>query len=552
MKKKFLLLIFTIIFLLPNFFWLYLSYANKTFPYYELGYLYRKIDREINKLFSSKEDYAHKIINKQYVNNNIFYEKENKIDTIYLPIKVKTINLNQSVQIAQKGGSLSIVKNKILIVDRLGDFFIFDFNNVKKLNVSTSNNLVNFINNYTGKNIKITSDSLRTYSVVFDEKEKNLYVSYTKFIEKNISRLVVSRIKFDISTDNFLGEWEEIFSSEDLFEAASSSQFGGGKMVVHKRDLYLTVGYAYERVINNQVYSSSDDINSATGKVIKINLDTKIAEVFTFGHRNSQGITVLANEKIISTEHGDQGGDKINEIVKGNHYGYPYKSFGTAYGTYQLSGMDYKNRKYKDPIYYFSPSIGISSIIESKDFHPSWSSNWLVGSLKARTLYRAHILDNKIISVEPIWIGDRIRDIVELNQKIVILTDQATIIILEVDSDQLKKNTRYNNLDTGGLYISLNDKLKKCVQCHSFTETNPTSLAPSLHNIFNRKIASDNYQNYSSALKSKSDLIWSYDNLLSFINDPNNFSPGTSMPYLELEKGEIDDIINLLKKQSLQ
>jgi cytochrome c2 len=214
--------------------------------------------------------------------------------------------------------------------------------------------------------------------------------------------------------------------------------------------------------------------------------------------------------------------------------------------------MDYKNRKYKDPIYYFSPSIGISSIIESKDFHPRWSSNWLVGSLKARTLYRAHILDNKIISVEPIWIGDRIRDIVELNQKIVILTDQATIIILEVDSDQLKKNTRYNNLDAGGLYISLNDKLKKCVQCHSFTETNPTSLAPSLHNIFNRKIASDNYQNYSSALKSKSDLIWSYDNLLSFINDPNNFSPGTSMPYLELEKGEIDDIINLLKKQSLQ
>ena len=94
LKKKFLLLIFTIIFLLPNFFWLYLSYANKTFPYYELGYLYRKIDREVNKLFTSKEDYAHKIINKQYVNNNIFYEKENKIDTIYLPIKVKTININ--------------------------------------------------------------------------------------------------------------------------------------------------------------------------------------------------------------------------------------------------------------------------------------------------------------------------------------------------------------------------------------------------------------------------------------------------------------------------
>jgi glucose/arabinose dehydrogenase len=144
----------------------------------------------------------------------------------------------------------------------------------------------------------------------------------------------------------------------------------------------------------------------------------------------------LTNGKIISTEHGDQGGDKINEIVKGSHYGYPHKSFGTSYGTYQLSGSDDQNSKYKDPIYYFSPSIGISSVIESTNFNPKWNNNWLIGSLKARTLYRAHVLDNRIISVEPIWIGDRIRDIVEINQKIIILTDQATIIILEVDNDQ--------------------------------------------------------------------------------------------------------------------
>lgn len=551
-KKKILLLIFTIIFLLPNFFWLYLSYKNKTFPYYELGYLYRKIDREVNKLFSSEKDYALKIINKQYIDNSIFYEKDNKIDTIYLPLKVKTINLNQLVQIAQKGGSLTIVKNKILIVDRLGNFFIFDFNNVKKINTTIQNNLVNYLNNYSGKNIKFTSDTLRTYSIVFDEKEKNLYVSFTKFIDKNISRLVVSRIKFDLAAESFFGEWEDIFSSEDLFESAPSSQFGGGKMVIFKRDLYLTVGYAYEKFFNNQLYSSSDDINSATGKVIKINLDTKNTEVITRGHRNSQGLTVLTNGKIISTEHGDQGGDKINEIVKGSHYGYPHKSFGTSYGTYQLSGSDDQNSKYKDPIYYFSPSIGISSVIESTNFNPKWNNNWLIGSLKARTLYRAHVLDNRIISVEPIWIGDRIRDIVELNQKIIILTDQATIIILEVDNDQLKKNIRYNNLDAGGLYVSLNDKLNKCVQCHSFTETNPTSLAPSLYKIFNKKIASDNYQNYSDALKSKSDLIWNYNNLFSYIKDPQNFSPGTTMPQLELEKRDIDDIINLLKKQSLQ
>ena len=73
-----------------------------------------------------------------------------------------------------------------------------------------------------------------------------------------------------------------------------------------------------------------------------------------------------------------------------------------------------------------------------------------------------------------------------------------------------------------------------------------------MYKIFNKQIASDNYQNYSEALKSKSDLIWNYNNLFSYIKDPQNFSPGTTMSQLELEKRDIDDIINLLKKQSLQ
>ena len=107
--------------------------------------------------------------------------------------------------------------------------------------------------------------------------------------------------------------------------------------------------------------------------------------------------------------------------------------------------------------------------------------------MKARSLYRATYEDDKIISVEPIWIGERIRDLLIYDKQLFILTDNSNLKIINVDLEQLKIGFRYNNMGSGGNYISLNKKISQCLQCHAFTATNPSSSAPTLHKIFGRK-----------------------------------------------------------------
>ena len=53
-----------------------------------------------------------------------------------------------------------------------------------------------------------------------------------------------------------------------------------------------------------------------------INLNTKEFEIFSKGHRNSQGLAVM-NNIILSTEHGPRGGDELNRIYYNKNYGWP-------------------------------------------------------------------------------------------------------------------------------------------------------------------------------------------------------------------------------------
>ena len=52
--------------------------------------------------------------------------------------------------------------------------------------------------------------------------------------------------------------------------------------------------------------------------------------IFSLGHRNPQGL-VVKDDFIFSLEHGPQGGDELNIILKGKNYGWPITSYGTRY-----------------------------------------------------------------------------------------------------------------------------------------------------------------------------------------------------------------------------
>ena len=82
------------------------------------------------------------------------------------------------------------------------------------------------------------------------------------------------------------------------------SQGGGGKLQISNDNLYLTIGYAYFETRDNIFIHQLIKIH--LGKIIKINLIDGEIKIISSGHRNSQGITILNNGKILNTEHGPQ------------------------------------------------------------------------------------------------------------------------------------------------------------------------------------------------------------------------------------------------------
>ena len=118
-----------------------------------------------------------------------------------------------------------------------------------------------------------------------------------------------------------ISDWKIIYSSKqclsiDLtkkprFAAASS----GGRIVkLDNENILLSLGDFYADGVNGPMLSQ--DLDNDYGKVIKININTKVYEIYSYGHRNPQGLYIDKNKNIFSTEHGPRGGDEVNLIKK--------------------------------------------------------------------------------------------------------------------------------------------------------------------------------------------------------------------------------------------
>jgi cytochrome c len=79
-----------------------------------------------------------------------------------------------------------------------------------------------------------------------------------------------------------------------------------------------------------------------------------------------------------------------------------------------------------------------------------------------------------------------------------------------------------------------------CKECHG------GSVAPPLRGVVGRHIASGPDFDYSDALLAKKDLIWSKENLDTFLSSPQDFAPGTDMKKKDLTAQNRADVIAYL------
>jgi len=295
--------------------------------------------------------------------------------------------------------------------------------------------------------------------------------------------------------------------------------FGGGRMALLSPEaLLLTVGdFGFDGLAS--VHAYPQDPTASYGKTMAINIADGRSTIFTMGHRNAEGLYVDRSGTIWSTEHGPQGGDELNRLVRGANYGWPYATYGTDYGSFSwpLNKTQAEPKGYEDPVFAWVPSIAVSNLVEvERGLFSRWQGDLLIATLKAMTLYRARVRDGQVKYLEAIPIGSRIRDIIEGHDGSLLLwTD-----------DQLLISLRPRESSTGEALFA-----EKCSGCHQSKLISGNRIGPDLLGIVGRRVASvESYPDYSSSLRGIGG-IWTERRLDEFLRTPSIFCPGTRMDF---------------------
>ncbi|SIO35870.1 PQQ-dependent sugar dehydrogenase [Salinivibrio sp. ES.052] len=227
----------------------------------------------------------------------------------------------------------------------------------------------------------------------------------------------------------------------------NGSRHFGSRLLVTEQHLYITLG---DRGHRDRAQFPEDHI----GALVRLNHDgtvpktnpfhndpTKQPHVFSYGHRNIQGIALDNNgDRIWTHEHGPQGGDELNIIESGKNYGWPIITYGVNYGLGTQIGEGTQKAGMQQPVYYWDPSIAPSgmTMVDSKQF-PMWHGDLLLGSLKFGLLVRLEIKQGEVTHEERMLNGQfgRIRDVIQANDgSILLLTDRKNGRLLKLTPSQ--------------------------------------------------------------------------------------------------------------------
>jgi glucose/arabinose dehydrogenase len=159
--------------------------------------------------------------------------------------------------------------------------------------------------------------------------EENNYLYVYQTVDRDAVENTVRRFEVDFENGRLTNE-------KTIIDGIPSGRVHNGGRISFGPEgyLYVTTGDSAQSELAQQT-------DSLAGKILRLEADGTVPEdnpfgneVYSYGHRNPQGIAWDEQGNLWATEHGSSGRDEINLIEQGANYGWP-----TITGSETAAGM---------------------------------------------------------------------------------------------------------------------------------------------------------------------------------------------------------------------
>jgi len=260
------------------------------------------------------------------------------------------------------------------------------------------------------------------FDVVLDPNfasNKQLYISYAAKQAEDKNTLRLMRYRY------VEGEMPKLEDGVELFLVSPAriqgNHYGARIAFLPDGSLVMPVGDAFH------FREKAQDLSTHFGKTVRLNRDGSppkdnpfigqdgaLPEIYTYGHRNPQGLLLAADGRLLQHEHGPAGGDEINALKSGKNYGWPTVSYGIDYSGSRISPYEaYPGTE--QSLVHFTPSIAPSGFAQySGDAFPDWQGDLFLGALALTHVRHVEVnADGTLGAQAELFgeLGERFRDV---------------------------------------------------------------------------------------------------------------------------------------------
>jgi aldose sugar dehydrogenase len=295
----------------------------------------------------------------------------------------------------------------------------------------------------TGVPAALTGGQGGLFDVIADplfSDNRTIYLAFSSGDDKANATTVISAV-FD---GKALSDVKTIFQATPKKDTLV--HYGGRLLFLPDGTLLISLGDGF--IHREEAQNLANDY----GKIVRINKDGTIpadnpfagqdgkrGEIFTWGHRNVQG---LARDPVTGTiyesEHGAAAGDEINVLKPGANYGWPSITYAMDYSGAVISPETAREGMEQPIAYWTDETLAPSGLaVYRGTAFPQWDGDLLVGSLTQGEVRRLDLdAGGKVVGQDRLFkdADARIRDVrVAPDGTIWLLTDTADGKVLRAD-----------------------------------------------------------------------------------------------------------------------